>query len=502
MSLPDLFVKTMHELLAAGATDVLEALETQPVVSLRLNPAKAESPSLKPALPDSPFDGAVPWASDGFYLKERAAFTFDPLFHAGCYYVQEASSMFLEQVVRGYVTGPVRALDLCAAPGGKSTLLRTALPEGSLLVSNELIAPRAQVLVENMVKWGHPGCVVTNNAPSAFAALPGFFDVVVADVPCSGEGMFRKDPVAVAEWSEANIETCWRRGRDIIAACWETLKPGGLLVYSTCTFNINEDEANVQWICEELGAEVLPVRVKPEWGITGNLAGGLFPVYRFLPGRTRGEGFFLAVLRKQGTPEEDVGRREAKRQNGRSSESRGACSRCRVATDEGKTKVRPAAKPMAVPQECREWLHDEMAPSRLPLPFQWQMDGGIVRAWPKALAGQIEQLSRSLRVLHAGVVVAELKGRDAVPAQSLAFSQALRREAFPEVPLTYAEALAYLRKESLQLSPEAPRGYVLLTFRGVPLGFAKNIGNRANNLYPAEWRIRRAYLPDNEVRVV
>ena len=470
MSLPDLFVKSMRELLPSGADAVLEALETQPVVSLRLNPAKAAGMSEPPSRYE-----AVPWASDAFYLQGRAAFTFDPLFHAGCYYVQEASSMFLEQVVRQYVAEPVTALDLCAAPGGKSTLLRATLPEGSLLVSNELIATRAQVLVENMVKWGHPGCVVTNNAPSAFAALPAFFDVVVADVPCSGEGMFRKDPVAVDEWSEANVETCWRRGREIISACWDALKPGGLLVYSTCTFNIKEDEANVRWICEKLGAEVLPVRVKPEWGITGNLAGCSFPVYRFLPGRTRGEGFFLAVLRKQGAPREDVGRREQKRQ-----------------------KERPAAKAMPVPQVCREWLHD--VPTLTP--FAWQVDGSLVRVWPQALAGQIEQLSRQLRVLHAGVVVAELKGRDAVPAQSLAFSQALRREAFPQVALTYAEALAYLRKESLQLSPDAPRGYVLLTFRGVPLGFAKNIGNRANNLYPADWRIRTTHLPDDEVRVL
>lgn len=474
MSLPDLFVKSMRELLPSGADAVLEALAAEPVVSLRLNPAKAAGMSGTPLHYE-----AVPWASDAFYLQGRAAFTFDPLFHAGCYYVQEASSMFLEQVVRQYVAEPVTALDLCAAPGGKSTLLRATLPEGSLLVSNELIVTRAQVLVENMVKWGHPGCVVTNNAPSAFAALPAFFDVVVADVPCSGEGMFRKDPVAVDEWSEANVETCWRRAREIISACWDALKPGGLLVYSTCTFNIKEDEANVRWICEKLGAEVLPVRVKPEWGITGNLAGGSFPIYRFLPGRTRGEGFFLAVLRKQGAPGENVGRREQKRQ-----------------------KERPAAKAQLVPQACREWLHDVPTPLSALTPFAWQVDGSLVRAWPQAMAGQIEQLSRQLRVLHAGVVVAELKGHDAVPAQSLAFSQALRREAFPQVALTYAEALAYLRKESLQLSPDAPRGYVLLTFRGVPLGFAKNIGNRANNLYPAEWRIRTTHLPDDEVRVL
>ena len=212
--LPDLFVKRMHELLADGAGSVLEALEQEPVISVRLNPAKSRGFQIvNSKSSDSKFTDVVPWAMDGYYLDERKAFTFDPLFHAGCYYVQEASSMFLEQVVRQYVTEPVTVLDLCAAPGGKSTLMRSALPAGSLLVSNEVVSSRAQVLVENMVKWGHPDCVVTNSTPADFGALSSFFDMIVADVPCSGEGMFRKDPVAVAEWSEANVEACWHRSR-------------------------------------------------------------------------------------------------------------------------------------------------------------------------------------------------------------------------------------------------------------------------------------------------
>jgi 16S rRNA C967 or C1407 C5-methylase (RsmB/RsmF family)/NOL1/NOP2/fmu family ribosome biogenesis protein len=461
MELPDLFVKRMHDLLADEAEGVLKALEEEPVVSVRLNPAKCAFGCA---------GDSVPWATDGFYLDERRAFTFDPLFHAGCYYVQEASSMFLEQVVRQYIAEPVTALDLCAAPGGKSTLLRSVLPEGSLLVSNEVIPARAQVLMENMVKWGHPDGIVTSGTPADFGALPSFFDVIVADVPCSGEGMFRKDPVAVAEWSEENVETCWRRSRGIIADCWEALKEGGLLVYSTCTFNLKEDEENVRWICEELGAEALQLKTLPEWGITGNLQGEAdsFPVYRFLPGRTRGEGFFLAVLRKLSAPKASMPQKQ---------------------------KNRPNPKAQPIPQECKKWLCDAD-------PYEWKSEKNTIVALSERCVAAFPALAQHVKVLYAGVAVAEWKGRDVVPTTSLALSNVLCREAFSIVEVSYSEALAYLRKEALTLSSDAPRGYVLLTFRGVPLGFVKNVGNRANNLYPSEWRIRTTHLPDSEVRVL
>jgi len=475
MSLPELFVKNIHELLADSADGVLKALEDEPVVSIRVNRAKWSAP----------FPGdVVPWASDGFYLPQRVPFTFDPLFHAGCYYVQEASSMFLEQVVRQYVKQPVMALDLCAAPGGKSTLLRSVLPEGSLLVSNEVIASRAQVLVENIVKWGHPDCVVTNAAPADFGGLPSVFDMIVADVPCSGEGMFRKDPVAIAEWSERNVETCWRRGRDILAACWNALKPGGLLVYSTCTFNLKEDEENVCWIRDALGADVLTIETHPEWGITGSLLNSRqkdalcstddssLPVYRFLPGRTKGEGFFLAVLRKYGEAVQSEAIVVNKKQSARS-----------------------AQKAIPVPQQVKSWLNN-------PDSFIWQSDQNGIHAYSKQYAERIDVLRQLVKVLHVGVNVAEWKGRDVAPSQSLAMSTSLSATAFPCVELSYDDALAFLRREMLVLPATTPRGFVLLMFRGVPLGFVKNIGNRANNLYPADWRIRTTHLPDGEVRVL
>ena len=295
MELPASFIDYTRALLGDEEyTELVTALESEQPVSIRLNPLK-------------PFgfqsgESAVPWCTSGFYLKERLTFTFDPLFHAGCYYVQEASSMFVEQALRQYAgEEPAVMLDLCAAPGGKSTHVRGILPENSLLVANEVIRNRSQILAENLTKWGHPDVVVTNSDPSDFTPLEEFFDVILTDVPCSGEGMFRKDPVAVSEWSSENVEICRQRQRRIISDIWPCLKPGGILIYSTCTYNTKENEENVRWIKDEFGAEVLPLDVAEDWNITGNLLQGeRFPVYRFLPHKTKGEGFFLAVLRKPG----------------------------------------------------------------------------------------------------------------------------------------------------------------------------------------------------------
>ena len=293
MTLPADFITRIHTLLGASeAPSFLEALRGVPSVSIRLNRRKAwEAPASAPP---------VPWCAGGHYLSDRPSFTFDPGLHAGAYYVQEASSMFVAWVLRHLCDVPVRMLDLCAAPGGKSTLACDALPEGSLLVANEVVRSRAQVLLENLTKWGYPHVVVTNSDPADFTPLGPQFDIVLVDAPCSGEGMFRKDPRAVSEWSLENVELCVRRQRRILTDILPCLKPGGFLLYSTCTYNLRENEENVRWLRDEWGMEVCTVPdVRPEWGITGNLLPGEdFPVYRFLPHRTRGEGFFLAVMRK------------------------------------------------------------------------------------------------------------------------------------------------------------------------------------------------------------
>ena len=466
MNLPQAFIERTRQLLGETQYPLFEeALQTEVPVSIRPNQAKC----------DKVVDGEpIPWASSGVYLKNRPTFTFDPLFHAGCYYVQEASSMFVEKVLREYVKEPVVMLDLCAAPGGKSTLCRSVLPEGSLLVANEVMRNRAQILAENLIKWGNPEVIVTNNDPSDFSGLTHLFDVILTDVPCSGEGMFRKDQVAVDEWSLENVDVCWKRQRRILNDIWPALKPGGLLIYSTCTFNREENEDNVEWIALELGAEILPVPTEESWGITRNLIGKYFPVYRFLPHRTKGEGFFLAVLRKHDGVVETVKLRPEKKKKGKDTK--------------GKTPQ------LVVSKEVKTWLKE-------PETYEYTIKETSVHAFPKAFSGVYTLLEQYLKVLHAGVTMGEWKGKDLIPHHSLAMSTELEEEVFPKAELTYEQAIAYLRKEGLILDVSVPRGYVLVTYQQIPLGFVKNIGNRANNLYPQEWRIRSGYLPEEIVTV-
>ena len=466
MNLPQAFIERTRQLLGETQYPQFEeALQTEIPVSIRPNLAKCHAKA----------EGEpIPWASSGMYLKTRPTFTFDPLFHAGCYYVQEASSMFVEKVLREYVKEPVVMLDLCAAPGGKSTLCRSVLPEGSLLVANEVMRNRSQILAENLMKWGHPEVVVTNNDPVDFTDLTHLFDVILTDVPCSGEGMFRKDQVAVDEWSLENVDVCWKRQRRILNDIWPALKPGGLLIYSTCTFNCEEDEDNVAWIARELGAEILSVPVEESWGITGNLAGKDFPVYRFLPHCTKGEGFFLAVLRKHEGEVETIQPRSEKKKKGKDAKGK--------------------APQLVVPKEVKSWLKEAGR-------FEYTVKETSVHAFPKAFSDVYVLLEQHVKVIHAGVTIGEWKGKDLVPHHSLAMSTALEEGVFPRTELTYEQAIAYLRKEGLVLDASVPRGYVLVTYQQVPLGFVKNIGNRANNLYPQEWRIRSGYLPEEIVTV-
>ena len=470
MNLPQAFIERTRQLLGDEAyTQFEEALQTETPVSIRPNRMKCSQP-----VEGEP----IPWASSGSYLNNRPTFTFDPLFHAGCYYVQEASSMFVERVLQEYVKEPVVMLDLCAAPGGKSTLCRSALPEGSLLVANEVMRNRSQVLAENLIKWGHPEVVVTNNDPADFTDLTHLFDVILTDVPCSGEGMFRKDQVAVDEWSLENVDICWKRQRRILADIWPALKPGGILIYSTCTFNREEDEDNVAWIAKELDADILSVPVEDSWGITGNLTGKDFPVYRFLPHKTKGEGFFLGVLKKRADVLDETPRRFLKTS----------------ARLDKKKKGKDAKQTLVVPKEAKVWLEDSSE-------YALAMKDTNVVAFPKAYENEYALLQQTLKVIHSGITLGEIKGKDLIPHHSLAMSTALAKEAFPRAEVNYEQAISYLRKEGLILDADVPRGYVLLTYKDVPLGFVKNIGNRANNLYPQEWRIRSGYLPEEVVTV-
>ena len=413
MQLPEDFVRETKQLMGeARFNSYLEAFHEDAPVSIRLNPKKSLEwrvlalQASRAGAESLEFATAVPWCEEGYYLEGRPQFTFDPLFHAGCYYVQEAASMFITHILRALANNyPLSiincqlALDLCAAPGGKSTAMRSVLPEGSTLVSNEPVPTRAQILLENITKWGAPNCIVTNNYPRDFRKAKAKFDMILCDVPCSGEGMFRKDPATIGEWSLQNVEKCWRLQRDIVADAWECLNPGGILIYSTCTFNTKENEENVRWIIDTYDAEPIAIPTDASWHITGSLLPGFdAPVYRFIPGITRSEGLFVCALRK--------------RVNNHSS--------------------------------------------------------------------SLFTLNSKLRVLTPDLPQGE----------------------FPRVDLPYSEALKYLRGEALVLPADTPRGLITVTYKGVSLGPVKNIGNRANNLYPKPWRIKTTHLPTEPVEII
>lgn len=446
--LPPDFARRTRSLLGDEYSLFEAALHEEPTVSVRMNRDKrGEEPAAE----------RVPWCETGYYLPGRISFTFDPAFHAGAYYVQEASSMFLEQAVKAYVKGAVKCLDLCAAPGGKSTHLCSILPEDSLLVSNEVIRSRAHILAENLTKWGNPNVIVTRNKPADFGRLTHFFDLIVADVPCSGEGMFRKAPDSIGEWSLANVSLCAARQRRIIQEVWNALKPGGILVYSTCTYNTEENEENLSFLADELRAEALPLPLNVDWQVGGALKYS-YPAYRFFPHQARGEGFFLAVVRKAAGDTE-----EAPKPNFRK-EKRKAQAVC--------------------PAEINHWLlHPEN--------FHIERQGNLIQAFPLRHTDSYLYLARQLYLLSSGLCLSEVKGNDLLPTHALAMSRELNPDSFPVIELNKEEAIHYLRKETPSFP--GPKGYALISWKGLPLGFVKRLGNRANNLYPSEWRIRSSY---------
>jgi 16S rRNA C967 or C1407 C5-methylase (RsmB/RsmF family)/NOL1/NOP2/fmu family ribosome biogenesis protein len=445
------------------------ALQQAPPVSIRIHPEK------RPA--ELPAYERVKWCDTGYYLPERPAFTFDPLFHAGAYYVQEAASMFPEQVVKQYISSPCVCLDLCAAPGGKATHLLRLLPEGSLLVANEAIRSRCGVLMENVAKWGSPYAMVTNNGAEEIGRLGAVFDLVMADVPCSGEGMFRKDVAGREQWSVAGVHHCAARQRRILHDVWDALKPGGLCIYSTCTFNREENEETVRYIAETLSADVLPVSVEPDWGVSCGMD-EQYPSYRFFPHKTKGEGFFLSVLRKKG---------EAGRPFRPGATSRQPSNRHQPSS------LRPPSnrRPLGV----EEWISGREA-------FHFEARGVDIRAIPASYRDMYEWLSERLRVISAGVQVGVLKGKEVLPSTTLALSTAFCSGLFPTVELSWREAIRYLQKETLSLPEGLPKGHITVTYRGIPLGFVKNVGHRANNLYPSEWRIRSSHIPEHAPEII
>ena len=455
MNIKETFRKYMEEAIGhENALVAFSAFEEPASTAVRYNPFKA----------CRKMDGTqVEWSRHGLILPQRPLFTLDPLFHAGAYYVQDSSSMFVGHAFRQMLEKvskpsgrPFRVLDLCAAPGGKTTdlaaSLRESLGDGYLLVANEVMKARVGILADNVALWGDPAVVVTSDDPAAFAALPGFFDVIVTDVPCYGEGMFRKDEEAVQQWSEDNVSLCEARQRRILADVWPSLKEGGMLVYSTCTFNRRENDGNVEWIASELGADILT---------SEDLLGGMPGVlktehgYSLVPGHVVGEGQYCAALMKtsQDTISDSPARsRKAPRQ----------------------TKMTP------VPDGLQRLMN---------VPVVFRTKGETIAAVPQTIAADVARVEEVLHVVAAGCAVGVVKGKDMVPDADLALSLMLSEDAYPAVELDRQAALAFLHRDA-QVFPDAPRGYLLLKHEGLALGFVKNLGNRSNSLHPQSRRIR------------
>lgn len=452
---PKEFIEITRDVFGSRAQQVLDALEGgESATAVRANPAKISASDLRSRFASAAAD--VPWRGDAFYLSERPVFSLDPLLHAGAYYVQDPAAMFVGSVADALITRenrPLRVLDLCAAPGGKSTCLAAALGGEDLLVANEVIGSRAGILAENLVKWGSFNTVITNADPKNIGNAYLSFDIILADVPCSGEGMFRKDAGALAEWSPENVNLCAQRQRRIVADVWDSLAEGGWLIYSTCTFNSSENDGNVEWICRDLGAEIVPVPGALNSGGSGRPTWGAMPTkygLQFAPGITMGEGQYVAVMRKASAAK---------------------------AGKQGK----PSKPSKGVP--CG-WVLPDMKCVEVETSA-----GRMIKAYPVALEGSIRQIETSLRTIRSGVAVASVKGRDLVPQADLALNQVFARDAFPQVELSKEQSLQFLRCEALQL-PDAPKGFLTVTYDNLPLGFVKNLGSRANNLFPQSWRLR------------
>lgn len=451
--LPADFVDIITSQLGADEAGALcRALDTPSPTAVRLNPLKL-----------SQWHGAeqvsrVPWSDYGWYLNSRPQFTLDTAFHAGAYYVQEPSSQFVGHLLSGCDMSGLRVLDMCAAPGGKSTLYSTLVGRDGLVVANEIDHRRAQILADNVRKWGLGNVVVTCNDASRFSQVEQWFDVVAVDAPCSGEGMFRKDIASREEWSVANVKLCASRQDEILRHAWSALRAGGVLIYSTCTFNRTEDEGSLERFLAEFGDEVVPmteVACPAEWGVEcGHV--GAFATYRFFPHKACGEGFFAAIARKAD------------------------CEARRVKPLKSRRAIFSQPDKMAI-GELSRWVKE-------PENMRFAMIGDVCYAYRNSQADAVKMLSESLSVIASGVEMGQIfKGR-LRPEHALAMYVDLNREAVPIAELSEERALDYLRKRDIS-AEGFEQGVNLVTAGELAIGFAKCIGVRVNNMYPNSLRI-------------
>ncbi len=452
--LPEGFKTLMSDEIGEKRAEILfSALRREPETSIRLNLRKP------PSLPLYPDMIPVDWCDCGWHLSQRPYFTNNPLLHAGAFYVQDASSMIYQTIVKSLARcSPIAACDLCAAPGGKTTAILNALPDGSVMLANEFVPSRAGILKENLCKYGYPDVIVTNTDTSRLSALKEKFNLVAVDAPCSGEGMMRKEEAARTQWSEGLIKQCSALQREILGNAVDMLAPGGILIYSTCTFNTSEDEDNAAWIAETFDLSPIDTGLAGKYGIQAQAKGDI-PCLRFMPGFTRGEGLFVAVFRKPGELHTESFKSKSKKKG----------------KNESKDKLDPRFMSIA-----KSWINGK---------YDIIAHEGHLLALSPATAALLDSLPKGVRIMSVGVEIGEIKGKDLIPAHQLAMSTSMAHP-FPEVEVSTEDALLYLSKDAIVLPTDTPKGYLTVTYQGLPLGFIKNLGNRSNNLYPSEYRIR------------
>lgn len=448
--MPKVFITSLAGVQGFDKEAFLAAHEnSKQITSVRLNPLK---PS--PAVNSLPLATVVPWCAQGKYLSERPSFTLDPIFHGGAYYVQEASSMFLHHILSQIyedTNSPRRVLDLCAAPGGKTTLLAAALPD-SFIVSNEVIRTRVGVLAENVSKWGSENVIVTNNDPADFKKLPDFFNLMVIDAPCSGSGLFRKDAGAIQEWSEENVEICSFRQQRIIADAIGSLKQNGYLIYSTCSYSPQEDEAICDWLIEKFALQPVKIATDESWGITESFSAKHdAPAYRFYPDKLKGEGFFIACFQQTNEVKGELFYNYKVQSAGRQNASFSA----------------------AFLKNHQDYFFNDAKE--------------IVIAFLKKWEPEVAVATKLLNVRKTGVAVGTPKGKDFIPHHEFALSDILSPD-IPFVNLKKEDALKYLKRQDFTLQ-NAKLGWIICRYEGINLGWIKVLPHRVNNYYPVNWRI-------------
>lgn len=459
VKLPEDFINQIKELFPTEFEHFIQAIQNSVKRSIRLNPQKS---NFELNLPHTT------WHKYGYLLPEGNSVTWDPLFHAGAYYVQESSSMFLKSILETihliFANKPLNLLDLCAAPGGKSTLLAETFlnNDENVLVANEVIKSRVNILNENLLKWGYNNCIVTNNDPSDFSSIKEIFDVVLVDAPCSGEGMFRKDPEAINEWSLDHVQLCSARQERIIHDIWPTINPGGLLIYSTCTFNRSENLKIVQTLVDELDA--MPC------GLNYNIPSEIHKttykdvqMFQFLPHKVDGEGLFIAVVRKKADAFED---------------------------DDYSIKQSTTKKKPSNPKGSSEVKNETITEFKK---RAQESDHEIVaygETWYAQHVSVVQLINKlkKLKIIRAGLPLGEVKGKDFIPEHALALQSNKIWDLYPTRELTQEEAIQFLSKENI--ASENNQGWTMVTYNQMGLGFIKELGNRTNNYYPNEWRIR------------